>query len=134
MTSHVVLGIDIGTTSSKAVARSMSQHGAPYVELPTPWHTGGCSQTEIDPHRLVSVAVDLIGRAVRAAESARGSVRVGSIGVTGLAESGVLLDAAGRPVAPVIAWFDHRGGNEIEQLAREAPGFADAFERTTGLP
>jgi len=59
---------------------------------------------------------------------------VHGIGVTGLAESGVLLDAAGRPAAPVIAWFDHRGGHEIEQLAREAPGFAAAFERTTGLP
>ena len=33
----------------------------------------------------------------------------------------------------MIAWFDHRGGHEIEQLAREAPGFPAAFERTTGL-
>jgi sugar (pentulose or hexulose) kinase len=32
-----------------------------------------------------------------------GPVRVRGIGVTGLAESGVLLDAAGRPAAPVIA-------------------------------
>jgi sugar (pentulose or hexulose) kinase len=54
--------------------------------------------------------------------------------VTGLAESGVLLDGAGRPAAPVIAWFDRRGGTELEQLAREAPGFAAAFEGTTGLP
>ena len=100
----------------------------------TPWHTGGCGQTEIDPHGLVSVAVDLIGRAVRAAESAWGPVRVRSVGVTGLAESGVLLDPAGRPSAPVIAWFDRRGGSEIEQLGRDAPGFAAAFERTTGLP
>jgi sugar (pentulose or hexulose) kinase len=133
MTSDVVLGIDIGTTSSKAVARSNSRRGAPYVEQPTPWHTGSCGQTEIDPHRLVDVAVELIGRAVRAAESAWGPVRVRSIGVTGLAESGVLLDAAGRPAAPVIAWFDHRGGRELEQVGRESPGFAATFERTTGL-
>ncbi len=33
----------------------------------------------------------------------------------------------------MIAWFDRRGGPEIERLAREAPGFAAAFERTTGL-
>jgi hypothetical protein len=38
------------------------------VEQRTPWHTGRCGQTEIDPHGLVSVAVDLIGRAVVAAE------------------------------------------------------------------
>jgi len=137
--TDVVVGIDIGTTSSKAVARSTSQCGTPYVEHPyveqlTPWHTGSWGQTEIDPYRLVDVAVDLIGRTVREAESAWGPVRVRSIGLTGLAESGVLLDAAGRPSAPVIAWFDHRGGHELEQLAREAPGFAATFERTTGLP
>ena len=137
--TDVVIGIDIGTTSSKAVVRSMSRCGTaylehPYVEQATPWHTGNCGQTEIDPHRLVDVAVDLIGRAVLAAESACGPVRVRSLGVTGLAESGVLLDAAGRPCAPVIAWFDHRGGQELEQLGRQSPGFAATFERTTGLP
>ena len=81
--TDVVIGIDIGTTSSKAVARSASQRGIPYVEQPTPWHTGSCGQTDIDPYRLVDVAVDLIGRAVRAAESACGAVRVRGIGVTG---------------------------------------------------
>ena len=133
VSTDVVLGIDIGTTSSKAVARSASRDGTPYVEQPTPWRTRGGGQTEIDPYRLVDVAVDLIGRAVRAAESRWGPIRVRGIGVTGLAESGVLLDAAGRPAAPVIAWFDHRGGDELEQLGRDAPGFAARFERTTGL-
>jgi len=132
--TDVVIGMDIGTTSAKAVARSMSQRGARYVEQPTPWHTGGRGQTEIEPQRLLDMAVELIGRAVRAAESAWGPVRVRGIGVAGMAESGVLLGAAGRPAAPVIAWFDHRGGHEIEQAGEEAPGFAVAFERTTGLP
>jgi len=132
--TDVVIGIDIGTTSSKAVAQSMSQPDARYVEQPTRWHTGGSGQTEIDPYRLLDVAVELIGQAVRTAESAWGRVRVRGLGVAGLAESGVLLDAAGRPTGPVIAWFDHRGSHEIEQAGQEFPGFAAAFERTTGLP
>ena len=131
VSTNVVIGIDIGTTSSKALATS--RRGTRYVEQPTPWHTASCGQTEIDPYRLVDAAVELIGRAVRAAESAWGPVRVRGIGIAGLGESGVLLDAAGRPTAPVIAWFDHRGGDELEQLGREAPGFAATFERTTGL-
>jgi len=130
----VVLGIDIGTTSAKAVARSAAHRGTPYAELPTPWHAAGCGQTEIDPHLLVTVAVDLIGRVSRAAQAAWGPVRVRSIGVTGLAESGVLLGPAGRPAAPVIAWFDHRGETQLAQLARAAPGFDGAFEAATGLP
>jgi sugar (pentulose or hexulose) kinase len=133
ISTDVVLGVDIGTTSSKAVAMSACRRGTPYVEQRTPWHSTGGGQTEIDPHRIVDVAVDLIGRAVQAAGSAWGPVRVRGIGVTGLAESGVLLDGAGRPAAPVIAWFDHRGSHELEQLGREVHGFASRFERTTGL-
>jgi sugar (pentulose or hexulose) kinase len=141
VSTDVVLGIDIGTTSAKAVARPASQRGTPkvpqsgipYAEQRTPWHTMGCGQTEIDPDRLLGVAVELIGTTVRAAESAWGPVRVRSIGVTGLAESGVLVGAAGRAAAPVIAWFDHRGDHELEQAGREFPGFAAMFERTTGL-
>ncbi|HEY5361125.1 MAG TPA: FGGY family carbohydrate kinase [Streptosporangiaceae bacterium] len=132
--TDAVIGIDIGTTSSKAVARSTAQPGTAYVEQRTPWHTGTCGQTEIDPSRLVDVAVELIGRAARAAESAWGPVRVRGIGVTGLGESGVLLDAAGRPAAPAIAWFDHRGAREMEQAGREFAGFAARFEGRTGLP
>ncbi len=130
----VSIGIDIGTTSAKAVVRSAPSDTAVYAELRTPWRTLDCGQTEIDPGRLVDLAIELIGRAVRAAESAWGPVRVRSIGVTGLAESGVLLDGSGWPVAPAIAWFDHRGGNEIERIGREDPEFTSRFERTTGLP
>jgi sugar (pentulose or hexulose) kinase len=132
--TDAVIGIDIGTTSAKAVAWSAARCGTPYAELPTPWHTSRGGQTEIEPGRLAGLAVELIGRTVRAAQAAWGPVRVRSIGVTGLAESGVLLDAAGRPAAPVIAWFDHRGEQELRQVAAQSPGFAGAFARTTGLP
>jgi sugar (pentulose or hexulose) kinase len=132
--ADVVIGMDIGTTSAKAMAHSAARRGTRYVERPTPWQTGGLGQTEIDPYRLLALAVDLIGSAVREAESAWGPVRVRGIGVTGMGESGVLLTGAGRPAAPVIAWFDHRGGREIGQAGREAGEFAAAFPGTTGLP
>ena len=132
--ADVVIGMDIGTTSAKAVAQPVSRRGTCYVEQPTPWHAGSCGQTEIDPDRLLVLAVDLIGRTVRAAESAWGPVRVHGVGVSGMAESGVLLSGSGRPAAPVIAWFDHRGGREVERAGQESPEFATAFERTTGLP
>ncbi len=109
-------------------------HGARYTEQPTPWQTHASGQTEIDPHALTRLAVDLIGAAVRSAEQHHGPVRVRAIGVAGLAESGVLLDAAARPVAPAIAWFDHRGARELDHLAQREPGFEAAFARTTGLP
>ena len=135
MTAHtgVVIGLDIGTTSAKAVVTPLSRPGAHYLEQPTPWqdHRG---QTEIDPYRLLDLVVGLIGRAVRTAPPAWGPVLVRGIGVAGMGESGVLLGGNGLPAAPVIAWFDHRGGRELEQAGRRSPEFAAAFERTTGLP
>jgi sugar (pentulose or hexulose) kinase len=139
--TDVVIGIDIGTTSAKAVIRPVTARGAHardrdayYAEQATPWQTHASGQTEIDPHRLTRLAVDLIGSAVRSAEPHWGPVRVRAIGVTGLAESGVLLDATANPVAPAIAWFDHRGARELEHLAQREPAFKAAFARTTGLP
>jgi sugar (pentulose or hexulose) kinase len=143
--TDVVIGIDIGTTSAKAVIRPAPgrsahdrdrahDHDAYYAEQTTPWQTHASGQTEIDPHRLTRLAVDLIGQAVKTAEPHWGPVRVRAIGVTGLAESGVLLDATAHPVAPAIAWFDHRGTRELEHLAQREPGFKAAFARTTGLP
>lgn len=58
VSTDVVIGIDIGTTSSKALATSRC--GTRYVEQPTPWHTASCGQTEIDPYRLVDAAVELL--------------------------------------------------------------------------
>jgi sugar (pentulose or hexulose) kinase len=56
------------------------------------------------------------------------------VGVTGLAESGVLLDASGEPCAPVIAWFDTRGEREVEEVGRRTAALPEQFARRTGLP
>ena len=42
--------------------------------------------------------------------------RVAAVGVAGLAESGAPLDGAERPLAPVIAWHDPRGGEAVAVL------------------
>jgi xylulokinase len=43
---------------------------------------------------------------------------VAAVGLAGMAESGAPLDAGGRPLAPVIAWHDGRGEDEVELLER----------------
>lgn len=131
---EIVVGVDLGTTRSKALARTLD--GAPVAlsEKRTPWSTTAQGGTETSPAAMLDLAVGLVTAAIEQATARVGEVRVASIGVTGLAESGVLLDAAGHPAAPVIAWFDRRGTHEIEQLARRSPVFVQQFSRRTGLP
>jgi sugar (pentulose or hexulose) kinase len=132
-TKDVVVGLDLGTTRSKALVRDLSGHQAALAEAATPWTTGE-GGTETSAQAVLGLAVDLLDRAVQAAEQRIGRVQVLGVGVTGLAESGVLLDPSGEPCAPVIAWFDVRGTREAQQLNSRAPLVADQFARRTGLP
>ena len=52
------------------------------------------------------------------------------IGVTGMAETGVLVDGRDRPLAPAIAWHDPRG--DVDTIAREIG--RETFQSTTGMP
>ena len=105
MTS-VFVGIDVGTTRVKAIA--VDQRGAVCgeSERPTPWRHGRGGQAEIDPPVLARLAAHV---ADRAAAVAVVDARVAGIGVTGMAETGVLVDGRDRPLGPAIAWHDPRG-------------------------
>jgi sugar (pentulose or hexulose) kinase len=103
---EILIGVDIGTSRLKAVATDLNlQVLAEYAE-PTPWkHIKNFS--EID---MVLLAQTVITVASKAAELAGGKVI--AIGFTGFSETGVLMDAAGRPLAPGLAWHDPRGITE----------------------
>ncbi len=133
LASEVLVGLDIGTTRSKALVLEVSGRQAALVEAATPW-TSGNRGTETSGPALLGLAVDLLARAIEAAEQGIGRVRVLGVGVAGLGESGVLLDPAGEPCAPVIAWFDQRGTREVQRLGASATCLADRFVRRTGLP
>ncbi len=116
----VFVGVDVGTTRIKAVAIDHTGRLHHEAELRTPWQRGG---VEIDPDDLATAATTVAARAA-------GDDAVAGIGVTGMAETGVLVDAHDRPLAPAIAWHDPRG--DLDTIARE---LGDAtFRRTTGLP
>ncbi len=133
-TTDTVIGLDIGTTASKALIRRLDRPSSLIVQRPTPWRAGHGARTEIEAPALVDLAAELIGMAARAAESAWGTVTVRAISVGGIAESGVLLDPAGRPVTPAIAWFDRRGEAEVARVRDRHPAFAERFPAVTGLP
>jgi sugar (pentulose or hexulose) kinase len=121
----MLLGLDVGTTAVKAAAFDEAGRELSRGRAPTPWQTVPTG-AEVDPGELLAAAV----AAAREAVVAAGGGQVAGIGVAGMAETGVLVDGAGRPVVPAIAWHDSRGGEQAERLARELPGFA----ARVGLP
>lgn len=130
-TIEVVIGLDIGTTSSKVLLRDLRGTQLALVEARTPWKSVAEVRTETTAAALLELAVGLLRRALGEVGQRLGPVHVLGVGVAGLGESGVLLDAAGQPCAPVIAWFDQRGTQQVESRAGE---LARQFARRTGLP
>jgi sugar (pentulose or hexulose) kinase len=133
-TAELLVGLDVGTTSSKAVV--FGTDGAPLSvgRVATPWRTavvpgaGAASGTELDAEELRDAAVSALSRALAGAPQGR----IVGLGVTSMGESGVLLDAKGQPASPVIAWHDSRDAREVLRLGS---GLGEAeFSARTGLP
>jgi sugar (pentulose or hexulose) kinase len=106
MAQEILIGVDIGTSRLKAVATDLNLQVLSEYAEPTPWkHEKNFS--EID---MLLLAKTVIGVASKAAELAGGKVI--AIGFTGFSETGVLMDAAGKPLSPGLAWHDPRGITE----------------------
>ena len=127
MAGTLFVGLDVGTTTSKAVV--FTEDGDPVASgrAPTPW-TITDSGAELDATALLDAAKSAVAQAL--ADCPPGPV--GGLGVASIAESGVLLDRRGESVAPIIAWHDTRDHAELDNL-RDAVG-AQHFSATTGLP
>lgn len=129
----LVVGLDVGTTSSKAVVYGLDGSPVAGGRAATPWRTvpgtnGAVPGTELDANDLLAAARQAVSDALAAAPEGQ----VMALGVTSMAESGVLLDGHGVPVAPVVAWHDTRDAHHVTLLGEEIG--AEVFSAATGLP
>jgi len=122
----LLLGLDLGTTSCKAAVVTHGGREVAHGRARVPWERVATG-AEIAPERLVEAALAAAGEALAAAPDGP----VGALGVASFAETGILLDARGQPVAPAIAWHDSRGGAQAERLIAELG--RERFSERTGL-
>jgi sugar (pentulose or hexulose) kinase len=109
------VGLDIGTTSSKAVVYDDTGQPLASSRRPTVWHRDA-SGTEIDPNQLRDGAVDTLAEAIQRLPQ---RIAIAGVGITSMGETGVLVDHGGRPIAPAIAWHDRRDDAELAELRRD---------------
>lgn len=112
----LLLGLDIGTSSAKAVvfdpaqARVLAAAGHEY-----PIHRPATDRAEQNPDDWWHAAVTAARRALAACgDDAAG--RVSAIGLSGQMHGGVLLDNQHKPVRPAIIWPDQRSAAYTETL------------------
>lgn len=124
----LTIGIDIGTSSTKAVVTDASGKilfaGGPTYEFETPkplWaenHPQRWWDATLECFRMISENVDVS--------------RVVGIGLTGQMHGLVLLDGAGEVLRPAIQWNDQRTAKQCEELT-EKVGFEKVIQ-ITGNP
>ena len=124
---EVLAGLDVGTTSVKAVLMTAEGHEVGTGRAPMKWSRTRYG-VEIDAATLADSALD----ALRVALDGLDNARVVSIRVSSMAESGVLVDGADAPLGPVIAWHDTR--DSPRSRAPRLRNGPDEFSRRTGLP
>ncbi|QAV26216.1 gluconate kinase [Neobacillus thermocopriae] len=128
--SQVVIGIDIGTTSTKAVifeedGRIRAMHAVEYPMLhPQPgW-------AEQDPHVLFSAVMQSIQGAIY--KGGVSSEQVKAVGLSVAMHSLMLVDDHHRPLTNCIIWTDNRSNKQAEQLRASEKGM-DIYKKT-GTP
>lgn len=129
--TEVVLGVDVGTTATKSLVVGTDGSEIAVAQVPTRWVEDG-PRVQASAQGLVAGVLTVVGDALEAAGRRLGTgVQAVALGVTGMAEAGVLIGPDGSVRAPVVAWFDTRGAEALAGLPTE---LREAFPGTTGLP
>src|SRR5579883_1887050 len=132
MPASYLLGIDLGTTTCRAVIFDLdgrevtTAHREMTVRYPRPlW-------AEIDPEEWWRGSAEVVRQALETARIA--PERVAGIGLSGLMHAPVLLDDAGQPVAPAMLWMDQRCASQAEAIRRDlqSSGRSPEFGVSTG--
>ncbi len=112
----LLVGIDVGTTSIKAVLYEPDGRAVAKAVAPTPTHLPRPGRA----HYLVSELWDRVVATLRdALNQVDDPARIASVAVASVGESLVLVDAAGEPTTDeVIAWFDTRTQPQAAWLDR----------------
>ena len=105
-----VIGLDIGTTSIKAVLFDISTGKIiSSANRPTPFNHPQPNYTEHDPELIWRCTAECIKEASQ-------DYSVAGLSISCFAEAGLPLDSNGSPLHPIIAWFDPRSQPQVDRL------------------
>jgi sugar (pentulose or hexulose) kinase len=115
----MLLGLDAGTTQLKAGLFDESGQAVALSRRPMPATASASGHAAYDPDAVWQTACAAIREALAGAPGRE----IGAVGLASMAETGLLLDEAGRPCSPLLAWWDTAPTPQAARLAEAAgPG------------
>ncbi|WP_227937749.1 gluconokinase [Alkalihalobacillus deserti] len=129
MSKELVIGLDIGTTSAKAVVFNLSGNViAESEEMITSYYpqTGWVEQ---DPNEIERLSVQAVRNAVEKANVQEGELL--TVGISSAMHSLICVDEQGQPLSNAVIWADGRSSDQAEELMKTA---GMKFYEKTGMP
>jgi xylulokinase len=117
VSTGLLIGIDLGTTGTRAVLYRADGSPLASAASDTPLRWSGPGRVDQDPEDFVAAALSTIRDCVRAAGAGPGDVA--AIGVTGQMAGVLGMGADGRASTPYDSWLDLRCAPQLERLERE---------------
>jgi glycerol kinase len=124
----IVIGIDQGTTNTKAVAVDAAGRLLHSAARPLATHAPQPGWVEQDPRQMLANVVDCVREVLAAA----GDTAIAGLGIANQTETLVVWDRhTGEPVMPAIVWQCRRGDAELQELRNDRT--LALIRRKTGL-
>jgi glycerol kinase len=130
VTADLVIGIDQGTTSTRAIAFDRGWRSVAHAAHPLDTVHPAPGWVELDAEAVLASVVDTVGSVV---DEVGGPGRIAAVGLANQGETVVAWDAAtGTPLGPAIVWSCRRSEPIVERLRTSS--HAQAISTLTGLP
>ncbi|WP_257475035.1 gluconokinase [Bacillus sp. MCCB 382] len=125
--SEFMIGVDIGTTSTKAVlfnkeGKAIERHGIEY-----PLHTPTPGTAEQDPEEIFQAVIKCIKEVASSTNET-----ISFVSFSSAMHSLILVDENDQPLTPSITWADNRSAAWAEKIKKEMNGLE--IYRRTGTP
>jgi gluconokinase len=124
---EIVIGVDMGTTSTKSVAYDVAGRVAASHAVGYPLHEPRPGYAEQDPDAILAAVVQTIASVALQCDS-----QVRALSFSSAMHSLIGLDRDGEPLTPVVTWADRRASGQADKLRAAAGGLA--LHRRTGTP
>jgi gluconokinase len=128
--SGYALGVDIGTTSTKAVVFDLQGHVVAHHSVEYPLLTPTPATAEQDPEQIYRAVLEGIKTSVRRANASADAVAC--VAFSAAMHSLIAVDREGNPLTRSITWADNRAAAWAERIAHQWGGHA--IYRRTGTP
>jgi sugar (pentulose or hexulose) kinase len=115
--NQLALGVDVGTTLSKAALFDLGDPAEPIAvaEAPSPHVSPRPGHMETDP----AAVLDAVATGIATVMRDRPAGSVVALGISATACGAWLVDAGGVPVRPAILWNDGRAGEIVAGWVRD---------------